>query len=172
MSLSNKIKQQGFTIVELLIVIVVIGILAAITIVAYNGVQQRAKTTQAQTNATQAQKIAESYNAEPLVNKYPAISADFSAGPTAKLPTSLAMTKGGGLAGTTYTTAALARTATTTVTTGNGTTTLAFLLTGTAAAPTGGVILYWDYSTGVLTTNYVYYGDAAATGTTFTAPAS
>lgn len=36
-------KQTGFTIVELLIVIVVIGILAAITIVAYNGVQQRAR---------------------------------------------------------------------------------------------------------------------------------
>lgn len=34
-------KQTGFTIVELLIVIVVIGILAAITIVAYNGVQSR-----------------------------------------------------------------------------------------------------------------------------------
>lgn len=35
-------KQTGFTIVELLIVIVVIGILAAITIVAYNGIQNRA----------------------------------------------------------------------------------------------------------------------------------
>lgn len=34
---------RGFTIVELLIVIVVIGILAAITIVAYNGIQARAK---------------------------------------------------------------------------------------------------------------------------------
>lgn len=33
----------GFTIVELLIVIVVIGILAAITIVAFNGVQNRAQ---------------------------------------------------------------------------------------------------------------------------------
>lgn len=38
-------KQTGFTIVELLIVIVVIGILAAITIVAYNGIQQRAQKT-------------------------------------------------------------------------------------------------------------------------------
>lgn len=36
-------NRRGFTIVELLIVIVVIAILAAITIVAYNGVQDRAK---------------------------------------------------------------------------------------------------------------------------------
>ena len=39
-------KQKGFTIVELLIVIVVIAILAAITIVAYNGIQTRARNTQ------------------------------------------------------------------------------------------------------------------------------
>ena len=39
-------NKQGFTIVELLIVIVVIAILAAISIVAYNGMQQRARDTQ------------------------------------------------------------------------------------------------------------------------------
>lgn len=38
-------NRRGFTIVELLIVIVVIGILAAITIVAYNGIQERAEST-------------------------------------------------------------------------------------------------------------------------------
>ncbi len=38
-------KQKGFTIVELLIVIVVIGILAAITIAAFNGIQNRANNT-------------------------------------------------------------------------------------------------------------------------------
>jgi len=39
-------NEIGFTIVELLIVIVVIGILAAITIVSYNGIQDRARTAQ------------------------------------------------------------------------------------------------------------------------------
>ena len=43
-SVTSK-PPSGFTIVELLIVIVVIGILAAITIVAYNGVQNRANDT-------------------------------------------------------------------------------------------------------------------------------
>lgn len=38
-------KHSGFTIVELLIVIVVIGILASITVVAFNGVRDRAVNT-------------------------------------------------------------------------------------------------------------------------------
>lgn len=39
---SNNLNKSGFTIVELLIVIVVIAILAAITITVFNGIQQRA----------------------------------------------------------------------------------------------------------------------------------
>lgn len=38
-------RQSGFTIIELLIVIVVIAILASITVIAYNGFQQRANNT-------------------------------------------------------------------------------------------------------------------------------
>ena len=50
-------KQRGFTIVELLIVIVVIAILAAISIVAYNGIQQRA------TDSRRAQDFSSIYKA-------------------------------------------------------------------------------------------------------------
>jgi prepilin-type N-terminal cleavage/methylation domain-containing protein len=49
-------RQQGFTIVELLIVIVVIGILAAITIVAYNGIQDRARVSTVSSALSQAAK--------------------------------------------------------------------------------------------------------------------
>ena len=51
-------------IVELLIVIVVIGILAAIVIVAYNGITNRANDTNNKTDAVSIQKVAEAINAD------------------------------------------------------------------------------------------------------------
>lgn len=56
-------KNRGFTIVELLIVVVVIAILAAITIVAYNGIQARTKNSAASTTAQSAAKKVLSYMA-------------------------------------------------------------------------------------------------------------
>jgi len=56
--------RRGFTIVELLIVIVVIGVLAAITIVAFNGVQNRAKQAAAQSAASQINKKLLAYAAQ------------------------------------------------------------------------------------------------------------
>lgn len=59
-----KQKQSGFTIVELLIVIVVIAILAAIVIVAYNGVQNRARESALKSDLSNAAKQMEAQNAE------------------------------------------------------------------------------------------------------------
>jgi prepilin-type N-terminal cleavage/methylation domain-containing protein len=49
-------NSHGFTIVELLVVVVVIGILASVTIVSYGGVSQRAKIVSLQSDLTQAAK--------------------------------------------------------------------------------------------------------------------
>jgi prepilin-type N-terminal cleavage/methylation domain-containing protein len=57
-------KRSAFTIVELLIVIVVIGILAAITIVAYNGIQERARASAATSALTQAVKKIKLYQVD------------------------------------------------------------------------------------------------------------
>jgi len=66
-------KQSGFTIVELLIVIVVIAILAAITIVAYNGIQARAVETQIQSDLANFQKKIELAKIDAVDSLYPSI---------------------------------------------------------------------------------------------------
>lgn len=54
-------KEHGFTIVELLIVVVVIALLAAITLVAYSGISRQAKASSAQSAVKQAATKISSY---------------------------------------------------------------------------------------------------------------
>lgn len=135
-------KDRGFTIVELLIVIVVIAILAAIVIVAYNGVQNRANASTAKSNAEAVQKIVEAY------------AADDSAG-NGLYPT-LAQLNGwtGGVtrkpSGVTVVSTTLDATA------ANGKT-IQYVPKGT----TGGCVGYWDASLATPAAAYVYAGDAA-----------
>jgi prepilin-type N-terminal cleavage/methylation domain-containing protein len=65
-------KQTGFTIVELLIVIVVIAILAAITLVSYNGIANRAKDSSIKTDLTQYAKKIETARIISGSDTYPA----------------------------------------------------------------------------------------------------
>jgi prepilin-type N-terminal cleavage/methylation domain-containing protein len=147
-------KERGFTIVELLIVIVVIAILAAITIVAYNGVTNRANLSKAQTNAVSVQKVAEAYNAD--TGRYPGLTTDFTTGSTStKLPTAI-----------TVVSQATALTAT------SGPTTVTWAYVGSSATTaTGGRITYWDATTNAVSTNIIYVGNATS-GSTFVNPAS
>lgn len=48
--ISIKNKQSGFTIIELLIVIVVIGILAGLVLTTFNGIQAKARDTERETD--------------------------------------------------------------------------------------------------------------------------
>lgn len=60
----KMVVNRGFTIVELLIVIVVIGILAAIVIVAFNGVQNRANVAAVQSDLKNFGQKASAFYAE------------------------------------------------------------------------------------------------------------
>jgi len=69
---SLKNKSKGFTIVELLIVIVVIGILATLVIVTFTGIQQKARDSKRKTDISAVQAALESYYSSN--NTYPTLA--------------------------------------------------------------------------------------------------
>jgi prepilin-type N-terminal cleavage/methylation domain-containing protein len=139
----KKNKTAGFTIVELLIVIVVIGILAAITIVAYNGVQSRARSTNAQAAANGVLKKAEVYNTDDLA-------------PTVGYPT-LPSHLSGATADKTYAITGA------TFATGTGGTSPNFTTAPTTAPASPSVLIFYSCgATGGLRVDYWDYASAAA----------
>lgn len=88
-----KQKAVGFTIVELLVVIVIIGILAAVTMVAYNGIQDRTRMSTAQSYAAQIRRTPDASNA---IAYY-----DFDQGSGATIPDRSDQNNPGTVAGTT-----------------------------------------------------------------------
>ncbi len=74
---TKQLKNRGFTLVELLIVIVIIAILTVISLIAYNGIQNQAKTSASQGVVKNVADKAQIYNTEE--NGYPEKIADMSA---------------------------------------------------------------------------------------------
>ncbi len=70
----GRTRQGGFTLVELLIVIVVIAIIAGITVTVFNGAQQRAKNTQRIAAAKEWQKLILAYTA--MNGAYPSVTVN------------------------------------------------------------------------------------------------
>lgn len=70
--ISLKRKQGGFTIVELLIVIVVIGILAALVVTTFAGIQRKARNTERETDIKAIHGQLEAYFAQN--NSYPQLA--------------------------------------------------------------------------------------------------
>ena len=139
-------KSRGFTIVELLIVIVVIAILAAITIVAYNGIQNRAKTQSAQSAANSLMKKIEAYNA--ATGSYPSATTNAAYTTALNGQTESSITGSGITLGT--------------PSSSNGTTTVEVANCATAGA-TGTRIRFWDFTTnGLSSTTYTVNTNSTA----------
>ena len=152
--------QRGFTIVELLIVIVVIAILAAITIVSYNGITTRANAASAKATAATFQKKAELYQADGTTGKYPVAITDLTSATSDK---SFALTAGNPTVVYVTTPATLTSAVTSTTGTGavgvrkcaaSGSTQVSI----TSANITGLEINYWDYTTNAMSTSPILIG--------------
>ncbi len=150
--------SSGFTIVELLIVIVVIAILAAITIVAYNAIQSRARSAAGQSTANAIVKKAEAWNSVQF--SYPTYNQlnTNSVAPTGP-------TTPGGATGPSE--AKLDNTNSTTnvavtSTTANNGQTVTYLGNCTGG---GAKIGYWDYAATTPGIVYIYVGGATSSST-------
>ena len=164
-NINSKQKSRGFTIVELLVVIVVIGILAAITIVSYTGITAKANKVLAQSNASSAQAVIEVMAADNS-GVYPVTAAAINAyNGITKMPAGVSVVTGqSGANGTTFTTPATAPISATNGKTAVTYACMATVITGPCLT-TGGRITYWDFETSLQAV--VYVGTASATSIFF-----
>jgi prepilin-type N-terminal cleavage/methylation domain-containing protein len=164
-------EDRGFTIVELLVVIVVIGILAAITIVSYSGITNRANTAGGQSDASAFLGKVSAYVADSLYGAPTSYATMTNAASTASYQVS----------GMNFTTASGNKDMTAFRPAGIATDALDYYLCGTTGSATavstyGGAttginvvsgvkIGYWDYTSGSGAENSTTYTYGTVSGT-------
>jgi len=74
---NKNLRRSGFTVVELLVVIIIIGILSAITLVSYSGITSRAKSQKLQSDLVNAISLIN--KSKDSTGKYPADKASVDA---------------------------------------------------------------------------------------------
>lgn len=85
--------DKGFTLVELLIVISIIGVLSAILMANFQGVRQRSRDAQRKSDLRQIQSALELYRSD--VGSYPASGAQYQLNGSIPCPTPAALASGG-----------------------------------------------------------------------------
>lgn len=175
----NQARQSGFTIVELLIVVVVIAILAAITIVSYNGITTQANAAAAKSFTSTVAKKFEAYQAEN--GRYPVVITEVNSSADASRSYYINLAAAAGTTASTYSTqAAVFETGTSSLNAnvGKNVVSVRKCASGTpanqaaitASNVTGLELRSWDYNTAAVSTTVTYLG--ANTGSTTTCPAS
>lgn len=149
--ISHNNPQTGFTLVELLIVIVVIAILAAISVVAYNGIQNRAKTSAGQNLMDTVSKKAEAFNT--LTGTYPTYTQLSSNAAPSGYTGSLVEAK--------LDNSAAVISANVTASTANNGGVVTYLGACTGG---GGKVGYWDYGQSVIAWKYLGPATASSAG--------
>ncbi|MDB5167319.1 MAG: hypothetical protein JWN26_464 [Candidatus Saccharibacteria bacterium] len=148
----NRLAVAGI-VLNIVFMVIAIPIIAAITIVAYNGVTARANLDTARSNASDVLSYAEAFNADN--GRYPDSLADFSAGTAStKLYSGITIINTNG--GTTLD-----------LTAATGKTNIWYQYDGPKGAATGGRITYWDYTNNKISDTVLYVGDGSSNSALF-----
>ncbi len=153
-------KERGFTIVELLVVIVVIGILAAITIVSYTGITAKANAAATKQMASNIIAKAGIYQTEGSTLNWPLTGAlAMSATDSSSAITGITVQNGATLAAASMTKISYQVCGTTSQT---GAVFTAPANLAAITNPTGVIVGYWDYSLATPAQATLSAGNAAA----------
>jgi len=160
-------KNRGFTIVELLVVIVVIGILAAITIVSYTGITAKANASATKQMASNVISKAAIYQTEGSTFNWPITGAlAMSTTNSSAAITGVTVSASAAIAAASMTQISYQVCGTTNSTTVTTAPADLAALTGASGVITGIKVGYWDYSLSTPAPAYLSAGQTTGTGYT------